>query len=198
MSIDPFDPSVQDLNENSKFHLKEFVYKYFAYWKWFILSLGICLVLAFIYLKVQTPIFSVQSSILIKDQQKGLGEEDDMMKELNIFSSNKVVDNEIEVIKSYTLMAEVVDSLKLNIGYYRQGFFRKVELYDNSPVNLQLVYANALTYKAPLKVNIINRQTASINGQTVFFDKVTQTPYGVFKLTNTGKSVRHQAVNYQY
>ena len=150
--------------------------------------LGICLVLAFIYLKVQTPIFSVQSSILIKDQQKGLGEEDDMMKELNIFSSNKVVDNEIEVIKSYTLMAEVVDSLKLNIGYYRQGFFRKVELYNNSPVNLQLLYANELTYKAPLKINIINRQTASINGQTVFFGKVTQTPYRVVKLTNTGKS----------
>ena len=39
MSIDPFEQALlQDLNDNNKFHLREFVYKYATYWKWFILS----------------------------------------------------------------------------------------------------------------------------------------------------------------
>src|ERR1700748_3880259 len=113
MSTDPFETSAADLNETNKFNLKEFAYKYLIYWKWFILSVGLCLVLALVYLKIQTPIFSIHSSILIKDQQKGLGEEDDMMKQLNIFSSNKVVDNEIEVLSSYTLMEEVANTLNM-------------------------------------------------------------------------------------
>ena len=70
----------------------------------YFIRLACALVLALLYLKIQTPIYLIHASILIKDQQKGLGEEDDMMKQLNIFSSNKVVDNEIQVLRSYTLM----------------------------------------------------------------------------------------------
>ncbi len=118
MSKDPFEQALlQDSNEENKFHLREFVYKYATYWKWFVLALAVALIAGFVYIKVQPPIYLIHASILIKDQQKGLGEEDDMMKELNIFSSNKVVDNEIQVLGSYTLMKEVVDSLKLNITY---------------------------------------------------------------------------------
>jgi len=141
--------------------------------------------LGYVFLKFQTPIFSIHSSILVKDQQKGLGEESDMMKQMDIFSSNKVVDNEIQVLTSYTLMKEVVDSLKLNITYYRQGYFRKIELYRQSPVKLELLSETGLTHKTPLVVKIINKQLALVNDQTVFFNKSTNTPYGLIKLTYT-------------
>jgi tyrosine-protein kinase Etk/Wzc len=186
MSKDPFDTSLaQDLNEEPQFHLRDFVYKYLTYWKWFILSITVALILGYIFLKFQTPIFSIHSSILVKDQQKGLGEESDMMKQMDIFSSNKVVDNEIQILTSYTLMKEVVDSLKLNITYYRKGYFREIEMYRQSPVKLELISETGLTYKTPLVVNIINKQSALVNGQTVFFNKSTNTPYGFIKLTYT-------------
>ena len=97
------DPFFFQQEEENDFNLKELLYKYLAYWKWFALSFIIALAAAFIYLKYQTPVYNIQSSILIKDDKKGLGQ-DDMLKQLDIFSSNKVVDNEIEILKSYTLM----------------------------------------------------------------------------------------------
>ncbi|WP_295669348.1 GNVR domain-containing protein, partial [uncultured Mucilaginibacter sp.] len=195
MSKDPFAPLLlQDSNEESKFHLKEFVYKYSIYWKWFVLALALSLVSGFIYLKVHAPIFSIHSSILIKDQQKGIGQEDDMMKQMNIFSSNKVVDNEIQVLASYTLMKEVVDTLKLNVTYYLQGLFRKVELYNRSPLKLELISTTSETYKKPLKIAILNGESATVNGQKIFFNKETNTPYGIIKLSKTGKSPEMKSI----
>ena len=107
----------QEENDKIPFDLKKTLYKYLAYWKWFFVSLSLSLSFAFLYLKFQTPEFNIHTSILIKDEKKGLGQ-DDMLKQLDIFSSNKVVDNEIEILKSFSLMEKVVKSLNLNVSLF--------------------------------------------------------------------------------
>ena len=63
---------IQERNEdeNSVINL---VYRYISHWRWFLLSVVVALVRAFLYLRYQTPKYEVAASILIKDDKKGAG-----------------------------------------------------------------------------------------------------------------------------
>src|SRR5690606_24692289 len=50
---------------------------------------------------------------------------------LSIPKSN--VENEIGILKSYTLAFEALNGLNFNVFYYKDGFIKKTEIYGNSP-----------------------------------------------------------------
>lgn len=185
MSQTPIDPFFFQQEEENDFNLKELLYKYLAYWKWFAVSFVIALLAAFIYLKYQTPVYNIQSSILIKDEKKGLGQ-DDMLKQLDMFSANKVVDNEIEILKSYTLMEKVVTDLNLQVSYFAKESFKNEELYLRSPVRVQFKDINELAYEEPLTLKLINNSTAELNGQKIAVNTEVKTPFGILSITLTG------------
>ena len=75
--------------------LRAILMRYAHYWKWFILSVLLAGGAAYAYLLFQTPIYKIQTSLLIKDDKKGLSE-DNILKEMDIFTPKKVVENEME------------------------------------------------------------------------------------------------------
>lgn len=190
----PTTPNIFEEEVQEPFNVREIVYKYIAYWKWFLLSFVLALSCAFVYLKIKTPLFNIQASILLKDQQKG-DANDPMMKTFDIFSSNKIVDNEIAILKSYTLMEKVVKALNLDINYVSKIRSRTVELYDQSPVNLQLIDETSLTYLRPIKAVLSGNQTIKLNGKTYPLNEEITTPNGVFKVTLTGKNPEMKEVD---
>jgi capsular exopolysaccharide synthesis family protein len=106
-----------------------------------------------LYLFLTTPQYRVQASILIKDDKKmgsGAGAGISMLEELDLFSSKKVVENEIEILRSYTLMEEVVKDLNLQVSYMVRDGLRKKELYDNSPVKVEVISPTEILYEEPL------------------------------------------------
>src|SRR2546428_3375663 len=143
------DPFFFQQEEEQDFNPKAILHKYLAYWKWFALSLAMSISAAFIYLSYKSPEYHIHSSVLIKDEKKGLGGGEDLLKQLDVFGSNKVVENEIEVLKSYTLMEKVVNDLHLNISYVVRKGLRKEYLYTESPVQLQLINTNDIIYDEP-------------------------------------------------
>jgi capsular polysaccharide biosynthesis protein len=167
--------------EQEPFNLKEVVFKYIVHWKWFVLSFLLALVGAFFYLKYQTPLYNIQSSILVKDEKKGTGGQDDLLKQLDIFGSSKVVDNEIEILKSFTLMEKVVKDLNLNVTYGVKNSFRTVEVYDNSPILVLLIKPTDLSYEEPIEVEINGKDKIKLNGKEYPLNVETQTPYGTLK-----------------
>ena len=48
--------------------------KYLSYWKWFLISLVICITIAALYLSYALPQYKVNTAILFKDDVKGLKE----------------------------------------------------------------------------------------------------------------------------
>ena len=113
---DFYNEGVED--EINDVNLREQLDKYLIHWKWFILSIFLCLVLAFLYLRYTTPSYEASTSILVKDEKKG-----GMLSELSAFSdlglgggSVNNVDNEIEILKSRTLIESTVKKLNLNVA----------------------------------------------------------------------------------
>lgn len=132
---------MQPLNEipthnQNHFNIKEEVEKYLKHWKWFVLGLFLALLSAFLYLRYSIPQYKAVATILVKDDRKG-----NMASELSAFSDlgmmgnmKSNVDNEIEVVKSRTLIESTIKDLELNISYLSQGRVKWEELYENSPV----------------------------------------------------------------
>lgn len=183
------DPFFSSYVEENEFNIKDILYKYLANWKWFLISLILGLVLGFFYLKSKTPLYNIQTSILIKDDSKGLSQ-GDMLKQLDIFSGTKVVDNEIEILKSYNLMEGVVTNLNLQVNYSLNSNFNDTELYgNNSPVKLKLVKSNGLTYSEPFIIDIVSGNKIAIDGKVVPLNHSVNTKYGTFYITKTGNAL---------
>lgn len=60
-----------------------------------------------------------------------------------MITSTQSIDNEIEVLRSKTILKEVVNNLELYITYYDEDEFPKKELYKTSPVIVNLTTQEA-------------------------------------------------------
>ncbi len=98
-------------------NVRAMLMRYVRNWPWFVLSLILAGAAGYVYLLYQPPVYNVKASMLIKDEKKGISGES-LMKEMDLFTPSKVVENEQEILKSYTLMDRVVDKLGLNVRYY--------------------------------------------------------------------------------
>ena len=137
-------PQLEQISEEP-LNLYALFFKFFAYWPWFIVSVVGCLLLAFIYLRYQTPIYNISASVLIKEQDArskammGTNGALGALQDIGGFSMTSNFDNEIEILKSRTLIRKVVTDLNLYINTQQQRTFGYApSLYKQSPVVVSL------------------------------------------------------------
>jgi len=141
-------------------NIQEIIKPYVRNWIWFIIVPIICLVITYFYLKFVTPIYNIQSSVLIKDAQKvpSVNSELGVLQDLSGFGgmATNSIDNEIEIFKSKKLMYEVVKQNNLQTSIYAKSSLNDNELYkDTSPIIIQVVNEKEYTNKVkPVNIKI--------------------------------------------
>jgi tyrosine-protein kinase Etk/Wzc len=131
----------QNNNIDNSANILDLLYKYLSYWKWFVISIVVCLLIAFIYMKKTSPVYSRTLSVLIKDNSKDgnqINSELDEFKDMGFFKSNININNELSIMKSPVLMKEVVKRLNLDKTYTMRDGLRTVDLYKKNPVEVLL------------------------------------------------------------
>ncbi|ETA26807.1 capsule biosynthesis protein CapM [Porphyromonas gingivalis SJD2] len=130
---------ISDTEDTAFFSLEEFFLSLLTSWKWIVASVLACLLIAYIYIQRQSPIYHAQATVLIKSAEKsGATSGLQQFQELGLMIGNSEVENEILMLKSKRLTAIVVDKLDLDVSIYKQGFWRNESLYGNSPVSIQI------------------------------------------------------------
>jgi tyrosine-protein kinase Etk/Wzc len=124
--------------------LKDILFKYLPYWRLFAIFAVVFLIAARLYLWYAAPVYETAATILIKDEKKGV-DDSNLMEQLDLFGEKKLVDNEIEVIKSRMLMHEVVDDLCLYAPVTYKGTIKSGPAYRVSPVLIQASNPDSLT-----------------------------------------------------
>ena len=122
-------------NQANVVHL--ILFRYWPYWPLFLVLCGIMLAAAWCYLRVAKPIYQITATILIKDEKKGV-EDPRLVESLNIYTSKKIVENEIEVIKSKTLMHATANALHLSVPVFEEGFVSDRSAFMTSPISIEL------------------------------------------------------------
>ncbi|WP_379088189.1 GumC family protein [Pedobacter sp. UC225_65] len=182
-------PSDSEIEE-STVNVREIINKYIFHWPVFVLGITICLIAAFFYLRYTVEVYAVNSTLLIKDQKKGGGVAgDDLLNELNLFGSSKVVDNEIEILKSKTLMRKVVNRLNLMIGYSVEGRVIQSDIYETKPVEIGVIEIDSAWYGRTLNLSFPSATTYVIEDplnrvkMSGLLDSLQRNKFGVFKIT---------------
>ena len=138
--------------------IQELLFRYLIHWPWFVASVLFCVVCAFAYLKIATPVYNVSATVLIKDEDKGGGAT--MASELEnmglggMMNTKSNVDNEVEVLKSKSLALEIVELLNLYVTYQNEDSWLSKEMYRTSPVLVSLTPQEADKLPKPMKVKM--------------------------------------------
>ena len=144
--------------KEEEFYLKDILSKYILHWKWFFFGIIVCLMAAFLHLRYSTPEYLTSTTILVKDEKKG-----GMLSELSAFTDlglvgglKSNVDNEIEILKSRTLVESTVKMLDLNISMFVKGSINDLETYGNSPIKLNFINRKENFYESTIVFNFLN------------------------------------------
>lgn len=146
-------------NQNkSDFNLKKYITTYTRHWVWFGLSCLVCFTLAFFKLRYTTPEYNAHAKIMILNEENSSAPATDVLKDLSKFSigDNTKVEDEIEVLKSRSLMESVVKKLELNIQYSIEGRFHNTQFFPNSkaPIKINFIESDSLLYLSRLSINL--------------------------------------------
>ena len=117
--------------------LSQVIFRYVPYWPLFAVLCVVAFAGSWLYLRYVTPLYESTARVLIKDERKG-AEDTKAVEELNLLSTKKIIENEMEVIQSRTLIHEVVKNLHLYAPVYEEGKIRAAVAYNSSPVVIQV------------------------------------------------------------
>jgi len=177
----------ENIEQQEDISIIEILSRYLQFWKYFILSIVICVGLAFIYLKYVAPEYRVFSRALINDDKKG--QTVDMtsaFSDIGIIQPKTNVNNEILLLGSKALMKSVVDSLRFNFSYFKKGRIRKHEIYKDTPV---FVSIDKIMLPGSFTVNLVSENVLSIHSdkenfnQTVKMGSELNSPWGILRFT---------------
>lgn len=180
--------------------LREQFRPYLSKWYWFVLGAIAAVVAAWFFLRYSVPVYSTESTLLIKEVKKSSSGQPEMsviseISGIGSMGANSVL-NEKQILKSTNLMLSVVKELGLETSIYSQGNIREFELYKDS---------------APFTVRIISEQKkgqypskpvfAKIEGDKILldsesfkksirtpFNKALSMPFGVIMFQKNGNS----------
>lgn len=164
-------------------------------WKWFVLSLGICLGIAYYQIKKTPNLYSRSASIMIKGDERNPGTSG-AIQELGIDVTPKNVSNEIMAITSVDLASKVARRLNLDVEYFREAPFHNEVAYGRQlPLNIKfhdltddetLSCVLELGKDSVVIISNIVKQGEPYNGKLMMkLGQTRKTPMGIISLEAT-------------
>lgn len=125
-------------------------------WKWFILSLIICLGCAAAYLRYTTPVYQTFAKLLIKDDNSNSRGRNSIQNTatLGMISNTNGIDNEMEILGSHSLATQAVRDLKLYVTYKSKGKVMDRLIYGIQPISVDIDPAHLEKLSAPINLEI--------------------------------------------
>ncbi len=119
---------VTNSTTDDDFNFQKEFFKYFYYWKYFVGSVIVFTLIAFMYLRYTSKVYNVAAKIKIIDKNESSLE---LPSASELFSNSKInLENEIEVIKSYPILSQVVENKKLYTSVISIGNIMEVLTVD--------------------------------------------------------------------
>jgi tyrosine-protein kinase Etk/Wzc len=187
--------------------LRAILEKYLIHWKWFVLAVILCLFAAKIYMRYTTPMYQASTSILVKDEKKG-----GMLSELSAFADMGLaggmknnVDNEVEILKSRTLIESTVKKLELNVSIIEQGKVNSTEMYKNGPIEVHFSNVTPGFYADEMKWEFVKKSPntfeliSTIEGdRSILLTNKTEFQYGEVIPTRNGNLIITKTFGIKY
>lgn len=168
--------------KGSFFDLRAILDVLILHWQWFLLSLVICLGIAWLHLRYTTPYYSAYAKMFVKTNST-----------TNLRSINALgevvqsygMENEKLIVKSTAIAEETIRDLKLYTRYNSKGLIRNSSLYKNQPVTVEIDPVSVERLNRPINLEITRKGDEYHVEGTYYIpvDEVTSKgPYGIDRM----------------
>ena len=170
--------------EEDSINIKVLMIKVVSYWYLFAIGIILALVAGYIYNRYTPNVYQSSASVFIKEDKMGI-DPTSMMTGLT-FKSNINIDNEIGILKSYSLRERTINELEFfNVSYYVKGREASRELYKSSPFNVELDYDTPQTVGNRYEITFLDKES--------YLLKSKEGGYGVYDY-NKNENVGYMAM----
>ena len=161
--------------EDNNLSLKDIWALCVNHWKWFAISLAVCLLAATYYVLTTVPVYTRSASVLIKEDRRSGSVSSDIsaaFTDLGFGQTRVNVNNEIINFLSPDLMQQVVRNLHLDVDYKVKGLRYKHTIYGSSlPVQVEFLDLGR-NESAGLKLSLEDSTSCVLSDFTLRGDKV--------------------------
>jgi capsular exopolysaccharide synthesis family protein len=177
--------------------IKDLFFKYVRFLPVFLVSVALCLLGAYLYLRYTTPIYRVTGTLTFKQEDQNRGG-----KFNDIFNAKNVSDvqSEIEILKSQALMERVVDSVGLQTSYYAVGKIKTLNIYLSCPFRLNIIKLTDSFRSFRMNFTFTTENEFRVNKESnrFKFGDVFGNAYGLFTLTKVYNGAKGKEFNVEW
>ena len=144
---------LQEYQKEETIDIKALLFRLKRHWYYFVCFVIIALAIAYMFNRYAEKVYQVTATVLVKDD-KGTGAS--LMTGMDMFAPQKKIQNEIGILKSYSLSRKAVIAMNMQVTYMVEGRFRFSELYKASPFEVQYDSAFPQLVNVPVILKIIS------------------------------------------
>lgn len=171
-------------SESGGLTLKEMFFKYIRFLPYFILSVALALLGAFMYLRYTDRMYASTGSLQIKSQPQN--QRTDPVEEL-LSGNNRTqnIQSEIQVVSSRPVMSRVVSRLNLQFSYTAIGRVRDRNVYGQTPFVVEVYELKDSSQAFTMSVKFVDGERFRLNNseKTFAFGDLLTNSFGVFSLS---------------
>ncbi len=166
--------TITEIVENIQKHLS-------AYWPIYIVSIFICVLCSWLYLRYTSPVYLVESKILIKNENGGFNTSDQKdMSIFELFNNDKVIENEVQILNSRPVIQEAVINANAQVKISQNARVKDVQVPSRFPFTIIPVHPDLTFWSSPADLIFdgakhsfkINKATFPLeNGQRIVVNK---------------------------
>jgi len=131
-------------SEEDVIDFKQIISVILTNWYLFVAGVVFCLLLAFMYGRYASSDWKVGSKILVEDSKNSpssLAGASSLGADFgSIFNVKSSADNEVQILKSRSLMENTVKQLQLNVRIYSKTGLKSTEIYQEAPFSVKIKY----------------------------------------------------------
>lgn len=188
----------QFYNNKSDVSPYELLQRNLKYLPWILLSVILSSLFAYIYLRYTPDVYSADGQMIIRNENP-INSEDEKFNRLFLNDAGPNLTNEMAILKSTSFIQRVVERKKWNIIYEGIGKVRSAQLYEDNPLQLEVLgKKDSVTYALDLTVLDTGRFQLSNGQQYSFGETFTLQNQGVFRLHLVNRQINtFQTLNFK-
>ena len=147
--------------EEESFDFKGLFFKIYRHWYFFILTVIVSLIIAFLFNKYTKPIYEVSTTVIIKSD-RGNKIDPQQLIGLGFRNDQQNIENERGVLSSYSLTERTLKKLDFFVSYFEEENFISLEQYGDNPFEVVFDTSHLQPVNVEFKVQILSASKYAI------------------------------------
>ena len=142
-------------------------------WYLFLLTLIASGVGAYFYIEYSIPVYRVTSTILIEEEDRpGIPGADNILQGYGLRPGSQNLDNQIQVLTSWSMVRTTLDQLSFEIDCYRKGLLKRVSYYPLDPIEVIPDPNEWFPYNQEFSVSVMSNNMFKLATKTGIFTQI--------------------------